>query len=677
MLERQEKTNDAERRLVYAGRRNTIFLSALMMLAIMLALCGTNTVQASTKNSTKIGNAWYTVLSEKNATAQYEKPANKTLSSVSIPATVKMGNKTYKVTSVANGALKGYTNVKKLSIGKNVTKIGKNAYYGCKNLQTVTIKATKLIKNNVGSNAFKGLSSNAVVTVPAGKLKTYEDILKSKGLVGENQKVKESAKNSSFSYPDSTSSYFEKEFCRFSIQSEDGTSTSGYSAGDTIPLYTEFGFTPKVYGHWEKDDRKLVNGYTQCRRCEKYFTDYMLAFHNEMELSFQGGCGTSCFIGLDKKQPTTWAFIPDKNACKVVLTYTFPQGLSYKDGSLKVTGKVSKKEYTDSCKASFSGNQLVVTIDDIKSEPFYKAFKYEEYQKNLYYKPSDEDDDFRQPFVIRFSAEVDSTVGAAGVISAAMSYTHKDSSSTENYNISVRTASMQLSNTDASGNSLSGAEFDLYQKKTRYPSGSNMGTSDWELFKSGVHAGDTITGMGTGTDAFDNQYKLVQTKAPAGYEKAYNTEFELFISENGTVTAESEEGDALEVVNGVVQVNVLNEEKISGSENTVVSNNTSAADVPQTVTDTPVTNNTPAQSGKKGINVKAIYFQDGVRESSLTFHEVVDASETMMDKKDISDRAYFFKGYRLERITLNGVEVDSLPEKVEDKSEICFYYVSE
>lgn len=558
MLERQEKTNDAERRLVYAGRRNTIFLSALMMLAIMLALCGTNTVQASTKNSTKIGNAWYTVLSEKNATAQYEKPANKTLSSVSIPATVKMGNKTYKVTSVANGALKGYTNVKKLSIGKNVTKIGKNAFYGCKNLKTVTIKTTSFSKSNVGTNAFKELNANAVVTVPTGKLKTYDNILKSRGLTGENQKVKESANNSSSSYPNSSSSYFEKEI--FNISTGD-TATSGYSAGDTIPLYTEFRFTPKVYGHWEEDNRKLEKGYVQCARCGKCFTDFMLAFHSEMELSVPGGCWSNYYIGLDGRKPTTWAFIPDKNPCKVVLKYTFPQGVSYKDGSIKVTGKVSKKNLTDSCKVNFSGNQLVITIDDIKSEPFYKAFKYDEYLKDLYYDPSDEDNDFRQSFIVRFDAEVGSAVGADGVITAAMSYAHKDSGHTDSYNISVRTASMQISNTDASGNSISGAEFDIYQKKTRYPTGSNMGTSDWELFKTGVHAGDVITGMGTGTDAFDNQYKVVQTKAPEGYEEAYDTEFELFISENGTVTAENEEGDAMEVKNGIVQVRVVNDDE--------------------------------------------------------------------------------------------------------------------
>lgn len=36
-----------------------------------------------------------------------------------------------------------------------------------------------------------------------------------------------------------------------------------------------------------------------------------------------------------------------------------------------------------------------------------------------------------------------------------------------------------------------------------------------------------------------------------------------------------------------------------------------------------------------------------------------------------------YKGYRLEKITLNGEEVDLLPAKVEDGSEIGYYYVSQ
>lgn len=539
-----------------------------VLFAMMIAINSINSVNAA--NSAKmVGNAWYTITSEDSDTAEYKKPANKNLKTATIPDTVKIGRKTYSVNSIGRNAFKNCKKLKKVTIGCKISEIGENAFYGCKNLKTIIIKSTMITNYSVKPKAFRKLNTKAVATVPLEKLDCYKAILRSNGFWEKGQKVKGktmdsgqkevSSGNSLSEYINTSSSYFEKEI--FNISAGD-TATSGYSVGDSIPLYTEFRFTPKVYGHWEEDSRKLEKGYVQCARCGKCFTDFMLAFHDEMELSVPGGCWSNYYIAEKfTEAPTTWAFIPDKNPCKVVLKYTFPQGVSYKDGSIKVTGKVSKKNLTDSCKVNFSGNQLVITIDDIKSEPFYRAFKYDEYLKDLYYDPSDEDDDFRQSFVVRFDAEVGSTVGADGVITAAMSYVHKDSSHTDSYNISVRTASMQISNTDVSGNSLSDAEFDIYQKKTRYPAGSTMGTSDWELFKSGVHAGDIITGMGTGTDAFDNQYKVVQTKAPDGYEEAYDTEFELFISENGTVTAENEEGDELEVRNGVVQVRVVNEDE--------------------------------------------------------------------------------------------------------------------
>lgn len=540
-----------------------------ILCAMIIAINCLNFITVNAAGSTKkVGNAWYTITSEDSDTAEYKKPANKNLKTAEIPDTVKIGRKTYSVNSIGRNAFEGCKKLKKVTIGCKISEIGENAFYGCKNLKTIIIKSTMITNYSVKPKAFRGLNTKAVATVPLEKLECYKAILRSNGFWEKGQKVKgktidngqkeKSHENSLSEYINTSSSYFEKEI--FNISTGD-TATSGYSAGDTIPLYTEFRFTPKVYGHWKEDSRKLEKGYVQCARCGKCFTDFMLAFHDEMELSVSGGCWSNYYIAEKfTEAPTTWAFIPDKNPCKVVLKYTFPQGISYKDGSIKVTGKVSKKNLTDSCKVNFSGNQLVITIDDIKSEPFYKAFKYDEYLKDLYYDPSDEDDDFRQSFIVRFDAEVGSTVGTDGIITAAMSYAHKDSSHTDSYNISFRTASMQISNTDASGNNITGAEFDIYQKKTRYPAGSNMGTSDWELFKSGVYAGDVITGMGTGTDAFDNQYKVVQTKAPDGYEKAYNTEFELFISENGTVTAENEEGDELEVRNGVVQVSVVNEE---------------------------------------------------------------------------------------------------------------------
>ena len=66
--------------------------------------------------------------------------------------------------------------------GKNVTKIGAKAFYGCKKLKNITIKTTKLKSKTVGSKAFKGTPKNAKVKVPKKSLKAYKKFLYKKGI---------------------------------------------------------------------------------------------------------------------------------------------------------------------------------------------------------------------------------------------------------------------------------------------------------------------------------------------------------------------------------------------------------------------------------------------------------------------------------------------------------------
>jgi hypothetical protein len=150
---------------------------------------------------------------------------------ITIPATIKIGNTTHKVTSIAANALKGNKKLTKVTIGKNVTSIGKGAFQnctaltkitvpdkvtsigdlafsGCKKMTTVTlgkgvkkigketfkgnsklssitIKSTAL--KSVGKDALKGIQSNAKIKVPAKKLSAYKKLLKNKG---QGKKVK-------------------------------------------------------------------------------------------------------------------------------------------------------------------------------------------------------------------------------------------------------------------------------------------------------------------------------------------------------------------------------------------------------------------------------------------------------------------------------------------------------
>ena len=87
--------------------------------------------------------------------AVVKKCTSKKVKSVTILNKVKIGKKTYTVTSIA-----------------------KNAFKGCKKLKKVTIKATKL--KSIGKNAFKGIYKKATFKVPKKQLKKYKKLIQKK-----------------------------------------------------------------------------------------------------------------------------------------------------------------------------------------------------------------------------------------------------------------------------------------------------------------------------------------------------------------------------------------------------------------------------------------------------------------------------------------------------------------
>ncbi|SFB24503.1 Leucine rich repeat-containing protein, partial [Acetitomaculum ruminis DSM 5522] len=104
---------------------------------------------------------------------------NSALTKLTIPSSLKYKGKSYKVTQIAEGALKNYTKLKSVVIGKNITTIGKEAFASCKNLTLINIQSTLLKK--VGAKALSGINKKAVIKVPAKKLKTYKILLSNKG----------------------------------------------------------------------------------------------------------------------------------------------------------------------------------------------------------------------------------------------------------------------------------------------------------------------------------------------------------------------------------------------------------------------------------------------------------------------------------------------------------------
>lgn len=125
-------------------------------------------------------------VTESGKEVEYVKSGSKSKKTEKIPATVTINGTKYTVTSVANNAFKNNKKVENVVIGKNVTKIGKKAFYGCKNLKKITIKSTKLKKKTIGAKAFTKAGSKNYsklkVIVPKKCLKNYTKILKQKGL---------------------------------------------------------------------------------------------------------------------------------------------------------------------------------------------------------------------------------------------------------------------------------------------------------------------------------------------------------------------------------------------------------------------------------------------------------------------------------------------------------------
>ena len=174
--------------------------------------------------------------SGKGGAIAYKAPSDKKASSVQIPKTVTLDGVTYKVTSVAANAFKNNKSLKKVTIGANITTIGKNAFYGCTKLKTVamsnartigakafsgctsltkvalpakttsigkqafykcaklktiTIGTTKLTAKTVGADAFKGVYAKVTVKVPAKAYSRYKKLLPSCGLSKKAKIVKQ------------------------------------------------------------------------------------------------------------------------------------------------------------------------------------------------------------------------------------------------------------------------------------------------------------------------------------------------------------------------------------------------------------------------------------------------------------------------------------------------------
>lgn len=159
------------------------------------------------------------VVTKAGSAVAYKGPANKGAASVTIPATVKIGGITYKVTSISDKAFSGSKALRKVTIGTNVekigasafqnctalkkitipakvTSIGKKAFYNCRNVTSIVIRTKKLKAKTVGSSAFTGAGSadygKLTVETPKKSQKTYASLLVKRGL-SKKAKIRQGA----------------------------------------------------------------------------------------------------------------------------------------------------------------------------------------------------------------------------------------------------------------------------------------------------------------------------------------------------------------------------------------------------------------------------------------------------------------------------------------------------
>ena len=112
----------------------------------------------------------------------------KNVVNVTVPSTIKIDGKVYKVTVINKNAFKGNKKLEKVIVGNNIQKIATGAFKGCSNLKKIVVNTKKLKMSKVGDNAFKGINSKATIKVPKSKVNKYKKIVMAKG-AGNNVKV--------------------------------------------------------------------------------------------------------------------------------------------------------------------------------------------------------------------------------------------------------------------------------------------------------------------------------------------------------------------------------------------------------------------------------------------------------------------------------------------------------
>ncbi len=98
-----------------------------------------------------------------------------------IPPKIKVYGITYKVTAIAKNAFRGYTPMTSVTIGKNVKKIGDNAFKNATNLEQLRITSKEL--TSLGNNVLEGDEKlTRIITKSRDVCNMFREAVKDAGL---------------------------------------------------------------------------------------------------------------------------------------------------------------------------------------------------------------------------------------------------------------------------------------------------------------------------------------------------------------------------------------------------------------------------------------------------------------------------------------------------------------
>lgn len=290
------------------------------------------------------------------------------------------------------------------------------------------------------------------------------------------------------------------------------TESTEYSAGDAIPFSAVICMHPDIYGGW--GTRASYGKWIGCVGCGRQFSSSEeLAIHIAMDTE---GCTGNNEFTMHEEAYTESYWIPDDAPCKTVFHFTLPDGLSYREDSVKLMHSQDGEIDSSAYRKEISGNELTITIDDIKAEPF---FSYEmENHGGIRFLTS-----------VLFDTEMNGNTA-----SATVSYSYKGTEKTIDLGrFTLYAASLQIKNTDASGNAVTGSKFALYKERIVYNGSSNIGKPKFYKIAEGTSESGILGFKGIS----EGRYKLKQA-VPAGYKPMSDIIFNVSMAaKDGDITS--------------------------------------------------------------------------------------------------------------------------------------------